>query len=755
MASASGSGSASASNTGVVAKSRKNATGVRDDPAWAHGYEVPGERLKIKCKYCNKIVSGGPYRLKHHLGCTKINVSPCIAVPDDVKNNMLAICMHLEDISMKKKQASSCGLENDDVVDIDNDDENVGVGTKRKGKETTEISTLFKKKSLSIQSKQGQPTINQMMKKDLREDVCMQIARFFYTSAIPFNCVKNLEFEKMCQLIGKYGIGLKPPSYHELRDKYLRKEVDNTMSLLEEHKAMWRKSGCSIMSDGWTDKKRRSICNFLVNSPKGTIFLTSIDTSDISKTRDKVFEMIDDIVEQVGEENVVQIVTDNAANYKAAGEMLMEKRKKLFWTPCAAHCIDLMLEDLEKKIKVHELTIMKGRKITTFIYSRTLIITMLKHFTKGTDLIRPTVTRFATAYLTLGCLFDNRNALRTMFASKQWKGSRFAKLEGGKYAERAVMDNRFWSNVNTCLKAAYPLIKVLRMVDSDEKPAMGFIYNEMEKAKQKIKANFKDDRKSYDPVWKVIDERWEVQLHRPLHAAAYYLNPQLHFSSEFRADREVMHGLYKVMDRMLDDEERDKVDLQLEEFKHERGLFGFSSAKSMRFKKTPADWWESYGADTPKLQRFSIRILSLTCSSSGCERNWSAFEMVHTKRRNRLHQKKMNDLVFVMYNLKLKDKKIRKQVDLQVDDISSDDEWIVEEETENTAALSHNFNLRSLGRGNDGDKESEDNQIGDADAENMRTQEHGTVDDLELPEENEFDNLYDDDVGDYDDLDEI
>ncbi|PKI71397.1 hypothetical protein CRG98_008206 [Punica granatum] len=118
-------------------------------------------------------------------------------------------------------------------------------------------------------------------------------------------------------------------------------------------------------------------------------------------------------------------------------------------------------------------------------------------------------------------------------------------------------------------------LKLLYMVDLDEKLAMGFIYNEMEKAKQKIKANFKDDRKSYDLIWKVIDERWEVQLHKPLHAAAYYLNSQLHFSSEFRANMEVMRGLYKVMDMMLDDEERDKVDLQLKEFKHERWLFGF------------------------------------------------------------------------------------------------------------------------------------------------------------------------------------
>jgi len=39
----------------------------------------------------------------------------------------------------------------------------------------------------------------------------------------------------------------------------------------------------------------------------------------------------------------------------------------------------------------------------------------------------------------------------------------------------------------------------------------------------------------------------------------------------------------------------------------------------------------------------------------------------------------MNDLVYVMYNLKLKNKQIRKIVDLPFDDIESDDEWITEE----------------------------------------------------------------------------
>lgn len=38
---------------------------------------------------------------------------------------------------------------------------------------------------------------------------------------------------------------------------------------------------------------------------------------------------------------------------------------------------------------------------------------------------------------------------------------------------------------------------------------------------------------------------------------------------------------------------------------------------------------DSYGDAHPELQNFAFRVLSLTCSSPGCERNWSAFEMVY------------------------------------------------------------------------------------------------------------------------------
>jgi hypothetical protein len=65
----------------------------------------------------------------------------------------------------------------------------------------------------------------------------------------------------------------------------------------------------------------------------------------------------------------------------------------------------------------------------------------------------------------------------------------FAKTVDGKQIEEVVMDKNFWKDV-ICLKGAGPLIKVLRIVDSEEEPAMRLIYDAMDQAKEKIQANF-------------------------------------------------------------------------------------------------------------------------------------------------------------------------------------------------------------------------------------------------------------------------
>ena len=61
-----------------------------------------------------------------------------------------------------------------------------------------------------------------------------------------------------------------------------------------------------------------------------------------------MFTYLDEVVEEISEENVVQVITNNASNYVNVEIRLMDKRGRFWWTPCSAHCIDLMLKDIVK-----------------------------------------------------------------------------------------------------------------------------------------------------------------------------------------------------------------------------------------------------------------------------------------------------------------------------------------------------------------------------------------------------------------------
>ncbi|XP_042459005.1 uncharacterized protein LOC122042765 [Zingiber officinale] len=178
----------------------------------------------------------------------------------------------------------------------------------------------------------------------------------------------------------------------------------------------------------------------------------------------------------------------------------------------------------------------------------------------------------------------------------------------------------------------------------------------MDRAKETIMKAFKEKEDKYKEVFEIIDKRWECQLHWPLHAAGHYLNPEYFYSyTDSNICGEVVNGLFETMERLVSNAaEQDKITAQLSIYRKAEGLFGRNVAIKHRRALSPAEWWECYGANIPELQKFAIKVLSLTCIASGCERNWSVFEQIHSKKRNRLAQQRLNDLVFVKYNRALK-----------------------------------------------------------------------------------------------------
>lgn len=75
----------------------------------------------------------------------------------------------------------------------------------------------------------------------------------------------------------------------------------------------------------------------------------------------------------------------------------MEKRRHIYWTHYATHCVDLMIKDVGK-LKIHQNTFIKTKQIVKFIYEHTWVLDLMRTFTKKQEYLRPTITQFATSF---------------------------------------------------------------------------------------------------------------------------------------------------------------------------------------------------------------------------------------------------------------------------------------------------------------------------------------------------------------------
>ncbi|XP_059650757.1 uncharacterized protein LOC132296590 [Cornus florida] len=572
------------------------------DPGWNYCHlQNPQDRNATTCNFCEKVMKGGIYRAKQHIIRGYRNVQACKKCPEHVKEEIR------EYMSKKKEEKEHTNLlpgfddmddqDENDVTIIDVKGKRVASGTgsnniqSKKQKQKGPIDLYFTRPpEVVVQNRKNdkgkQTTIDNACKKELRNRACQR-------------------FAPVVEAIGQHGPRMKPPSYHEVRVPLLKKELEHTDNLMRDHRQEWARYGCTIMAIGWEDKRHRCLINFLVNCPKGTMFIQSIDASSYLKT----------------------------------GRMLEGRHRHLYWSPCAAHCVDLMLEDIAKIPKIMT-TIKRAIMLNGYIYNRSGLLNMMRRYTGHKELLRPATTRFATSFITLSSIHHQKDCLRKMFTSQEWISSKWAKETSIVYS----------------LKVASPLVRVLKLVDGERRPPMGYIYEAMERAKEAIAKAFGENEEKYKDIFKIIDTRWNIQLHRPLHAAGHFLNPQYFYSNpNIEQDEEVIGGLYQCIERLVPTTEvQDKISLELSRYTKADSLFGSSIAIRQRKSRAPADWWSAYGSTTPNLQKFAIKVLSLTCSASGCERNWSVFEHLHSKKRNRLTQCRLNDLVFIKYNRALK-----------------------------------------------------------------------------------------------------
>lgn len=159
--------------------------------------------------------------------------------------------------------------------------------------------------------------------------------------------------------------------------------------------------------------------------------------------------------------------------------------------------------------------------------------------------------------------------------------SSLAKEVPGKNIVQIVASSALWSHCEFSCKVLKPLVDVVRMVDIELKPTMGYIYEAMRIAREQLQVTYRKDNGTLDKIMAIVNERWEDQLDHPVHVAAWYLNPSIFYkipreymdsSSKYA---KIKRGIFNAMERLItDDDEHDKARGELRKYSDAIGELG-------------------------------------------------------------------------------------------------------------------------------------------------------------------------------------
>ncbi|KAG8480705.1 hypothetical protein CXB51_025416 [Gossypium anomalum] len=201
-----------------------------------------------------------------------------------------------------------------------------------------------------------QPKVNNSFLKSFRRKIGEAVSKFLIYERLPFQLASSPWLYNLIQVSAEVGQGVKLPTPYEVSDVYLESEYQRVRDWVNRLKTHWKELGATLMCD---------------------------DVSSVrSRDAEFYYNLLDSLVEKIGDNYIVQIVIDNEAAMKAAGKKLMLERKHLYWTSCAAHCLDLCLEDIGKKPSVGKV-LDEAKKVTCFIYNHIWSVDLMKKYTQG------------------------------------------------------------------------------------------------------------------------------------------------------------------------------------------------------------------------------------------------------------------------------------------------------------------------------------------------------------------------------------
>ncbi|XP_074340527.1 uncharacterized protein LOC141678175 [Apium graveolens] len=170
----------------------------------------------------------------------------------------------------------------------------------------------------------------------------------------------------------------------------------------------------------------------------------------------------------------------------------------------------------------------------------------------------------------------------------EWSDCKWSTQPKGIETYSTIVSRSFWTNLSFCVDLFKPLVKLLRLVDGDLKPSMGFMYGEFKDTKKEVIKICKDVREIYNPIMYIIDSRIKDRLDSPLHLTDYLLNPYYYYrDDEVKMDPNCMGALLTCVEAFFPDDFQTQnlvTNVKLHKYKKMEGIFSKKLVVSGRIK---------------------------------------------------------------------------------------------------------------------------------------------------------------------------
>jgi hypothetical protein len=390
-------------------------------------------------------------------------------------------------------------------------------------------------------------------------------------------------------------------------------------------------------------------------------------------------------------ETYVGVVGDNVRYNMSAFEKLRADYPTLFCLGCAAHCFDLLMEDLAK-IKEYKEIIDAAVFIANFIRNHKTVCSRFKTLLgpQGKMVVSFPRTRFAYADLTIYRCYTNARVLERLVDADDWhelttsiKASQIEKFE-------SLISSDLFSKMESLHDLLLPVDKAIHHIEKCG-AKLSWIYmlfshvlHDIDKWADKASTKRRFSTDAISAATAAARGRWtgagsrQVGLRDPLHVFGWLVDPFSTPTEEYL--QQVMgweNECLKVLKPFYPDaSDREAALDEIKSLIRRRGEWGqlinrkqelICSPEATTFKTmteklifqqskmtSVVDDWSLIGVKQfPKIAPIAIRVDEMSVQSADVERVCKVHKLIHTKARNRLYTTTVHRLLFTYINLRL------------------------------------------------------------------------------------------------------